>query len=176
MTKTEVIALIREEAELGARFYWQVMENGEWELTNAPYLQSLEVIEEDEETSDEAYLGESTLAKVRRQKELLLGDREEMFPSRRTAPVPPVQPEHKDGFFICTSSVQGNGKTPDSMIYAFSDKADFLRQNPSWFGVELPKPRWFGVVVMDTTQSVDGGFQLGWEGWHDAIVHAPFIY
>lgn len=75
MTKEAVIALIRDEAELGAKFFWQVLEN-DWELTKAPYLQSLEVIEEDEETSDETYLGESTLAKIRRQKELLLEDRD----------------------------------------------------------------------------------------------------
>ena len=38
MTKEAVIALIREEAERGAEFYWQVMENNEWERTHAPQV------------------------------------------------------------------------------------------------------------------------------------------
>lgn len=207
MNQAEVFLLLTDEAELGAKFYWQVMDNNEWELTNAPYLQSWAGYMEDiragrtPETNyfdahyakmiadAEAYeaeframnLGESTLAKVRRQKALVTGDRDEMFPPR-TAPMrlrcllPKPVTQTREGFFICTSSAEGRGKTPLGMIYAFGDEADFYRQNPHWEGVELPRPRWFGVVILDTNRHVEGGFQLAFGGWHDSCVHAPYIY
>lgn len=151
--RNEVVALIREEAKLGATFYWQTLPNNQWELTNAPELPA-GFIEE---------------------KELLLEDRAEMFPPRNTANVAqPVAPT-REGFFICTRSIEGRGQTPATMIYAFGGEADFYRQNPDWVG-ELPAPRWFGVIVMDTTQPVEGGFQLAWGGAHDCAIHAPYIY
>ena len=135
--------------------------------------------EEGEETSDEAYLGESTLSKIRRQKGLLLDDDRPEVAEKAVTPIAPDGTEHtqpRQGFFIATSSVEGRGGTPIGMIWAFSDEADFYRQNPHWVGVELPNPRWYGVIVKDTTLYIDGGFQLAWGGWHDCVIYSPHIY
>ena len=79
--------------------------------------------EEGEETSDEAYLGESTLAKIRRQKELLLEDRQD---------VPQIGGE-QDGFEVVYGGwVNGAGGLDNPRVVVFSDKESFEKQNPHW--------------------------------------------
>ena len=78
--------------------------------------------EDDEYASDEAYLGESTLTKVRRQKGLLLEDRPQ-------SPETPIQ----EGFEVVYGGwANGAGGIDNPRVVVFADRASFEAQNPNW--------------------------------------------
>lgn len=77
-------------------------------------------LEGDEETSDEAYLGEATLAKIRRHKELLLEDRDK-------------QQNEEFGFEVVYGGYTNSaGGLEFPRVVVFSSREEFEKENPDY--------------------------------------------